>query len=696
MKVLIKLSVSLVLLICLTPENIKAQCHIDDWTALKALYESTKGVNRWNEKENWATVSGESPLANCNLGNLYGVHLNENGRVYCIDLDGIDDCDFGLPTSGGNNLFGPLPTEMGNLVELEALYLANNELSGVIPPNIGNLINLIYLDLGFNELEGTIPFEIGNLSNLVEIKLYYNELTGIIPPQLGNLQNLTNLSLAANQLIGPIPAEIGNLSNLYRLSLTINKLSGTIPPELGNLTNLNYLYISDNQLYGYIPSELQGLSSAVRINLGANQLIGNIPAEFCNFNNLISLEVYDNQLSGCYSSDLSKLCTQLNNIYNEDISDDNNFAASWEDFCATGTGFCTSAPCDNNQIAGCIEPTACNYQPNATCDDGSCIFPPTCVNTEVYPGDLNHDGIVNNQDVGLAGLFLYEIGQPRAEEDRNTDWYPYPAQDWNRQQINNEDIKHFDCNGDGVINLNDTLAIVQNMDSTWTSPQLFIAPDSTDYQVMLYPTNQTFGGYLVMNVALESRTGGDLVIQGGHFTIDYSYIEANFSIVLFNFSPISWLGIPNNNLWFSSQYIPLEKKIEVGFSKTDGAPSDGKGVIGQLILEYYNNASKTANNVFEFSVNTIGVHNSSTFIPIEDQQLQIDLSNNSCQSNWIISENTPFRNEYKSNNTIMTDGFVLIGEDQQVEYKANQITLNKGFGIRAGADFKIKIGGCDE
>ena len=41
-----------------------------------------------------------------------------------------------------NQLKGVLPKEIGNLINLQDLYLLNNELEGVLPKEIGNLINL--------------------------------------------------------------------------------------------------------------------------------------------------------------------------------------------------------------------------------------------------------------------------------------------------------------------------------------------------------------------------------------------------------------------------------------------------------------------------------------------------------------------------------------------------------------------------
>ena len=63
----------------------------------------------------------------------------------------------------------------------------------------------------------TVSKEIGNLKNLEELYLDNNKLT-LIPPEIGNLKNLEELYLACNSLTS-IPPEIGNLTKLEEFYL---------------------------------------------------------------------------------------------------------------------------------------------------------------------------------------------------------------------------------------------------------------------------------------------------------------------------------------------------------------------------------------------------------------------------------------------------------------------------------------------
>jgi hypothetical protein len=86
------------------------------------------------------------------------------------------------------------------------LTLSGYKLQGQISPSLGNLTFLTFLDLSMNSFVGPLP-SLGNLKQLQIIYLYENKLNGIIPDSLTNCSNLTALDLSANNLLGEIPPE---------------------------------------------------------------------------------------------------------------------------------------------------------------------------------------------------------------------------------------------------------------------------------------------------------------------------------------------------------------------------------------------------------------------------------------------------------------------------------------------------------
>jgi hypothetical protein len=84
---------------------------------------------------------------------------------------------------------------------------------------------------------------------------------------------------------------------------------------------------------------------------------------------------------------------------------------------------------------------------------------------EVWPGDANSDGIVTNADALYLGLAFNQMGAVRPAATLN--WVGQPCPDWNFNFAqNNVNLKHADCNGDGIVNFNDTLAIDLNYQNT--------------------------------------------------------------------------------------------------------------------------------------------------------------------------------------------------------------------------------------
>jgi Leucine-rich repeat (LRR) protein len=265
---------------------------VSECNALVAFYNATGGPN-WNDHTDW--------LASGNPGTWYGVTVS-GGHVTRLRLH-------------YNNLVGSLPPELGNLTQLQYLWIPGNydRLTGTIPSTLSNLTNLETLALYDNHLSGVIPAWLGNLTNLQDLDLGGTQLTGPIPTEISSLSNLRSLNLNLIPIGGTIPTWLGSMTNLDGLGLQGCQFTGTIPIELSTLTNLVWLNLGDNQLSGTLPTWIGSLSQMSQLFLFNNQFTGEIPTEIGNLTNLEYLFLNLNQLSGAVPESF----TNLVNLYVE-------------------------------------------------------------------------------------------------------------------------------------------------------------------------------------------------------------------------------------------------------------------------------------------------------------------------------------------------------------------------------------------
>lgn len=71
-------------------------------------------------------------------------------------------------------------------------------------------------------MTGAIPTEFGNLFELDVLSVYMNFLSGPIPTEIGQLGFLRTLVIENNNLTGLIPSEIGTLFSLGMWNSTIS------------------------------------------------------------------------------------------------------------------------------------------------------------------------------------------------------------------------------------------------------------------------------------------------------------------------------------------------------------------------------------------------------------------------------------------------------------------------------------------
>ena len=162
--------------------------------------------------------------------------LNWSGDLAMSDWSGISTGGTPKRVIGvklkNSGLGGVIPAALGDLAQLQDLWLGGNQLTGEIPPELGNLTSLYSLYLDQNRLTGEIPAELGNMSALEDLYLYNNQLTGSIPPEVSGLEELRQLWITNNQLTGVLPGELAGLEELYNLRLSGNSFEGCVPAGL--------------------------------------------------------------------------------------------------------------------------------------------------------------------------------------------------------------------------------------------------------------------------------------------------------------------------------------------------------------------------------------------------------------------------------------------------------------------------------
>jgi Leucine-rich repeat (LRR) protein len=101
-------------------------------------------------------------------------------------------------TLSGNQISGVLPQNIDNLIGLETLALELNNLTGPLPSSLSMIPNLQYLSLYSNNFWGDLLL-IGNLTQLNYLYIGYNSFNGTVPTTLGNLKSLLEFNLSRNK-----------------------------------------------------------------------------------------------------------------------------------------------------------------------------------------------------------------------------------------------------------------------------------------------------------------------------------------------------------------------------------------------------------------------------------------------------------------------------------------------------------------
>ena len=233
---------------------------------------------------------------------------------------------------------------------------------------------------------------------------------------------------------------------------------------------------------------------------------------------------------------------------------------------------------DDFEVEYCINEVCVNYEVEievVSVDSDECF----CVNNCVWEGDTDGNGKVNVSDILPIGRHMGISGAPR--ESLYDFWSAEDTDNWTYDQPSGKNIKHADANGDGIVTVLDTNSISDyyNQLSNFVPDEVL---DVKDYPFYLIPqsTEVDSGELLVLDIVLGSEDFPVKDLHGLAFSVQVGGGFADSASLYIDLYEDSWLTNLGPSIQMSKK--PADGLIEAALTRTDGLPSSGYGIIGQL------------------------------------------------------------------------------------------------------------------
>lgn len=246
-----------------------------------------------------------------------------------------------------------------------------------------------------------------------------------------------------------------------------------------------------------------------------------------------------------------------------------------------------------------------------------CFFFFGSLSAQVWPGDVNNNGIVNGADLLYLGTVYGNTGPMRAEE--NTDWESQPIiEAWGSFFPNGVNHAFADCNGDGVVNEEDIdNAIKNNLGQTHTRSgqgDFSNGLPGIDIPIEFSPSLSFEDGALMLKIGLLLGTESFEVedFYGLALQLSYTSTFTEESSFEFDLTEDSWIDGPDEE---SSAVLFADDedngKAELAITLID--PNQrrmGKGRIGEFSIVMEDIIVGLIQDTFNIQIDSITVINS--------------------------------------------------------------------------------------
>jgi hypothetical protein len=205
----------------------------------------------------------------------------------------------------------------------------------------------------------------------------------------------------------------------------------------------------------------------------------------------------------------------------------------------------------------------------------------------VLPGDTNRDGVVNQDDLIGIGWSFGLTGFPRP--GASIVFNEQPAADW-RTDFGGANSKYGDTDGDGVVTLADTTALLANYDLVAArklyNPQgLSTTPVPAKLQII--SDTLLYGDTVLMRISIGTLAKPGVNLYGFSASLSYNFpLTSSARRAVFDFSN-SWIATPSENRLTLGKIDTIARTVDFALSRTDrfGVTGFGEVITIKLITE---------------------------------------------------------------------------------------------------------------
>lgn len=542
------------------------------------------------------------------LNSLALVYLDNNALIGDIP-NWSNKVSFGQVQLNDNQLSGSIPNWI-NLPNLSKVYLDNNQLSGIVP-DFSGFSSLYQFNISRNYFDfGDLSVNITNNQTIPDFN--YSQQASI-PLQInGNTLSIdVGGDLADNtyrwyrdgsqvlELVGDSTYEVTS-SGQYHCIVENSQITTTEAGQQLRLTSDSIYYNGTNfctlksrfissgsfcsgTTYTFINASLGATTYEWKVDNTIVSTDQNLTYTFGNESSyLIELKVTDGgNCQHTYSKRLisAEDANQLNPVSNVQFCEWGTLDAGIEDMWSYQWQYQGSI-LGTAKTQTVTEPGLYNIRVTDRCGNtASASINVTFTSGCVWPGDFNYDGEVTFHDLFSLGLAMGQAGPSRPNSTIN--WEGQEGDDWGSSSFLGINDKFCDGNGDGIVTLTDTLAMLQNYGLEHDFGSEYIFPLSAGDNQLFSVINDSLStdSIIVIDIHLASEISDLAEVYALGFRYEYKpgiRARVDFSNSVLGEEGVDFIGI--------SKDYPEEGYIEMSATRITGTDTLVNGPVCRTVV----------------------------------------------------------------------------------------------------------------